>query len=292
MPSHYNKKFRKGGKVDNSSGGGRGRGGSSNNPNNSGSNNKPSTGGPSRGYIRTPQGTNQANTNGAPKPKRTPGGTSRPGPTSRTRLPQPNSTPGVVAGVIGSRWKNHSKIKKHKIRLTSDTPIDEEVPDNYTGGGGGGYSPVIQNQELPSIKIPEKDNVLSLTNVGTDAAEITALIFEKLGAVELTKFTRTDTVEGNNPYYNIISNLSSIRKEFDPSNLVSSQKSDNSLYNAFSIRLSTKIPGEYYLEERSLDNYIFIDNDGSLVIELINITQDELVEIEIDTNGTIIEVRQ
>ena len=117
------------------------------------------------------------------------------------------------------------------------------------------------------------------------------MVFEKLGAVELTKFTRTDTVEGNNPYYNIISNLSSIRKEFDPSNLISSQKSDTSLYNAFSIKLSTKIPDENYLEEKSLDDYIFIDNDGSLVIELINITPDELIEIEIDTNGTIVEVR-
>ena len=61
--------------------------------------------------------------------------------------------------------------------------------------------------------------------------------------------------------------------------------------NAFSIKLENKIPGDKYLSDRGLDNYIYIDTDGSLVIELDNITVDELVEIEIDTNGTIVEVR-
>jgi len=141
-----------------------------------------------------------------------------------------------------------------------------------------------------AIKLPDRDNLFTLQN-NADAALITNIVFEKLGAVELTKFTRSDTVEGINPYYNIISNLDQIKKEFDTSNLVLSQKSDTSLYNAFSIKLSTKIPKDEFLEERGLDNYIYIDGDGSLIIELDNVTQDELVEIEIDTNGTIVEVR-
>jgi len=151
--------------------------------------------------------------------------------------------------------------------------------------------PIVVDDTKTSIKIPDKDNIISLTNNNIDQATITALVFEKLGAVELTKFTRTDTVEGLNPYYNIISNLSSIKKDFDPSNLISSQKSDTSLLNAFSIKLENKVPGDKYLSDRGLDNYIYIDIDGNLVIELDNITSDELVEIEIDTNGTIVEVR-
>ena len=149
----------------------------------------------------------------------------------------------------------------------------------------------IISDSTTSIKIPDKDNVISLNNNNIDEATITALLFEKLGAVELVKFTRNDTVEGVNPYYNIISNLSAIKKEFDPSDIVSSQKSDTSLLNAFSIKLNTKIPGDRYLADRGLDNYIYIDIDGNLIIELDNITSDELIEIEIDTNGTIVEVR-
>ena len=149
----------------------------------------------------------------------------------------------------------------------------------------------IVSNPTTSIKIPDKDNVIALNNNNIDEATITALVFEKLGAVELTKFTRNDTVEGINPYYNIISNLSAIKKEFNPSDIISSQKSDTSLLNAFSIKLNTKIPGDRYLTDRGLDSYIYIDVDGNLVIELDNITSDELVEIEIDTNGTIVEVR-
>lgn len=170
--------------------------------------------------------------------------------------------------------------------VQSNKPSTQQV-----SGGGAGSAPVSTTAApTTAIKLPDKDNLFSLQN-NPDVALITSMVFEKLGAVELTKFTRSDTVEGINPYYNIISNLDQIKKEFDTSNLVLSQKSDTSLYNAFSIKLSTKIPKDEFLEERGLDNYIYIDEDGSLIIELDNITQDELVEIEIDTNGTIVEVR-
>lgn len=178
--------------------------------------------------------------------------------------------------------KIQSKINKYTKALTAEATVS--VPSIPS-------LPDISSTGTTSIKLPEKDNVISLTNNNVDEATIVAMVFEKLGAVELTKFTRTDTVEGINPYYNIVSNLSSIKKEFDPSNLVASQKSDTSLYNAFSIKLSNKIPGDQYLADRALDNYIYIDADGNLIIELDNMTPDELVEVEIDTNGTIVEVR-
>ncbi len=178
--------------------------------------------------------------------------------------------------------KIQSKISKYTKALTAEATVS--VPSFPS-------LPDISSTGTTSIKLPEKDNVISLTNNNVDEATIIAMVFEKLGAVELTKFTRTDTVEGINPYYNIVSNLSSIKKEFDPSNLVASQKSDTSLYNAFSIKLSNKIPGDQYLADRALDNYIYIDTSGNLVIELDNMTPDELVEVEIDTNGTIVEVR-
>jgi hypothetical protein len=178
--------------------------------------------------------------------------------------------------------KIQTKISKYTKALTASGEVSVTPMPTFT---------VPSSTNTTSIKLPEKDNVLSLTTNNIDEATIIAMVFEKLGAVELTKFTRTDTVEGVNPYYNIISNLSAIKKEFDPSNLVASQKSDTSLYNAFSIKLSNKIPGDQYLTDRALDNYIYVDTNGDLIIELDNMTPDELVEVEIDTNGTIVEVR-
>ena len=178
--------------------------------------------------------------------------------------------------------KIQAKIDKYTKALTAGGEVSFPSMPTFT---------VPSSTNTTSIKLPDKDNVLSLTSNNIDEATIIAMVFEKLGAVELTKFTRTDTVEGINPYYNIISNLSAIKKEFDPSNLVASQKSDTSLYDAFSIKLSNKIPGDQYLTDRGLDNYIYVDTNGDLIIELDNITPDELVEVEIDTNGTIVEVR-
>ena len=179
--------------------------------------------------------------------------------------------------------KIQTKIDKYTKALTSSTTIEVPVIQSPTI--------VDTTSTTNSTLIPNKDNVISLSKDNNDVSEITALVFEKLGAVELTKFTRNDTVDGINPYYNIISNLSAIKREYDPSNIISDQKSDDSLYNAFSIKLENKIPGDEYLADRGIDTYVYIDNIGNLVIELVNITSDELVELEIDTNGTIVEVR-
>lgn len=190
------------------------------------------------------------------------------------------------AGVAGYKLKDVGKyIEDYKLKLAkeSNATTDAGIPTTDFVDTSSSSGPTL---------IPNKDNVISLSKDRNDVAEMTALIFEKLGAVELTKYTRHDTVDGINPYYNIISNLSSIRREYDPSDIISFQKSDTSVYNAFSIKLENKIPGDEYLDERGLDSYVYIDQaSGSLVIELINITPDELVEVEIDTNGTIIEVR-
>lgn len=179
--------------------------------------------------------------------------------------------------------KIQTKIDKYTKALTSSTTVEAPIIESTT---------IVDNTSTAnSTLIPNKDNVISLSKDNNNVSEITALVFEKLGAVELTKFTRNDTVDGINPYYNIISNLSAIKREYDPSNIISDQKSDDSLYNAFSIKLENKIPGDEYLADRGIDTYVYVDNVGNLVIELVNITSDELVELEIDTNGTIVEVR-
>ena len=181
--------------------------------------------------------------------------------------------------------------EKYKIKLSETKEASGTVVSSFGGSNISSTDIITVTGDSSSNKIPNKDNVVSLDRGTNDVSEITFLVFEKLGAIELTKFTRHDTVDGINPYYNIISNLSAIKKEYDPSNLVSSQKSNDSLFNAFSIKLENKIPGDEYLEDRNLDSYVYIDENGSIIIELINITPDELVEIEIDTNGTIVEVR-
>lgn len=146
------------------------------------------------------------------------------------------------------------------------------------------------------VRTPTRDvvNFTDDSNIGLEL--ITNLLFENLGANELVKFERHDTIEGTNATYDIISNLSSIQKQFDPSNLISRQKVDRSYFDIFNIKLENKIPSDKYLRNNpktdgsgqvNLTDYVYIDSLGNLVIELVNMNFDEVVEVEIESGGTI-----
>lgn len=157
------------------------------------------------------------------------------------------------------------------------------------GGGGGGTTETTTATPTSPVRLPSRD-VVSLVDPGIDAATIQNLLFENIGATELTKFARHDTVDGINPYYNIISNLSDIKRKYDPSSLISLQKPDTSYFDIYSIKLDQRLPDQTYLDQNNLIDYIYIDTNGDLVIELVNLGSDEIIEVEIDTNGTIYEV--
>jgi hypothetical protein len=158
-------------------------------------------------------------------------------------------------------------------------------------GGGGGSEPIFELPPPPPqmVRVPERD-VVSLAQETVSAETITNLLFENVGANELTKFVRHDTVEGINPYYDVISNLSDIKRKFDPSNLISLQKTNSSFFDIYPIKLQDKIPSDAYLLENNLTDYLYIDTNGDFVIEVVNLKDSEIVEIEIDTSGTIFEV--
>jgi hypothetical protein len=171
--------------------------------------------------------------------------------------------------------------------------IKQEKTDNPPPPDTGSISsePVVQLPPPPPqmVRVPERD-VVSLAQETVSAETITNLLFENVGANELTKFVRHDTVEGINPYYDVISNLSDIKRKFDPSNLISLQKTTSSLFDIFPIKLQDKIPSDAYLLENNLTDYLYIDTNGDFVIEVVNLKDSEIVEIEIDTSGTIFEV--
>ncbi len=170
-------------------------------------------------------------------------------------------------------------------------PLDELIiPSSGGGGDYQGYSPTVT-----SVKIPDRDAIIALQRDGADQALITAVLFEQIGATELVKFTRNDTIDGLNGVYDVISNISELKTKLDPSYLISKQRPDVTIDNGFSIRLQDKLPSIDYLFENEVPNYVHFDSTigdgGSLVIELDNMDTDEIIEVEIDTSGTIEEVR-
>ena len=189
----------------------------------------------------------------------------------------------VFLGTVDQR-----KDYNAQVALNNAPPPPPPAPQNMLQ-----YSPSIDVQVQPGlVRIPERD-VVSLAGQSVDSQTITNLLFENIGAVELTKFVRHDTVDGINPYYDIISNLSEVKRRFDPSRLISIQKPDSSNFDIYSIKLQDKIPDDEYLSNNNINDYVYFDNTtGDLVIEVINMSESEIVEVQIDTSGTIYRIEE
>lgn len=170
---------------------------------------------------------------------------------------------------------------------------DNEVTLPLPGPPGPGFD--LSLPPLPPVRVPDRDNLISLVTPGSNEALLVSVLFEELSAVEIVKFARNDTIDGVNTQYNVISNLAELKSKLDPSYLIAKQRSDTTIDGGFSIRLIDKIPAIDYLFDNNIPNYVYFDptfgDNGSLIIELENIDVDEIVEVEIDTSGTIIEVR-
>jgi hypothetical protein len=166
----------------------------------------------------------------------------------------------------------------------------------------------VVTEESAPVRIAKR-NVTDISSLVPqfNAEHITRILFENLSAIELSRIERTDTIEGINQKYSIISNLSEIRKKYDATKQLTSMEKSSPLTSVFSIDIKNKIPQQDYLRIQGLDSKyqyldqnnelverekgsVYIDSNGDLVIELINVQNDQQVEIEIDTNGTIYKV--
>lgn len=114
---------------------------------------------------------------------------------------------------------------------------------------------------------------------------ITDLLFEDIAGQELLSIARNDTVNGQTVSYQPIKNLNILNETYNPVDLLKIKETSNRYFNNFVINLREKIPT--LKEENNYKNY-YIDDNGNLIIELINIRLDEQVEIQL-ANGAIID---
>lgn len=108
-----------------------------------------------------------------------------------------------------------------------------------------------------------------------DIALISDLIFEDIGATELANISRLDYIDGQEVYYSPIANLRYIRREFNPNNIISIGGAAD-YFSRFGINLVTRGLTEPYFDE-----------NGDLVIEIDIISEEEEVQVQVLSNGTI-----
>lgn len=149
----------------------------------------------------------------------------------------------------------------------------------------------------PAVKIATPD--LIILPAETVPVEImTDLIFEDIGGQELINIARTDLVNGENVVYSPIKNLSAIFFQYNPQNVLALQKTSDSYFKNFPIKLGDKIPEcgtGYTLDEtdptKEIPNCKIVYADpitGDLVINVINMNKEEQVEVQILQQGIIL----
>lgn len=163
-------------------------------------------------------------------------------------------------------------------------------------------------QDLGVVKIPGRDvtNLANLVPV-ENADKINALFFNNMSALDLAQTLDARTIDGIEENYSIISNPSEIRKRYDASKNLTIMDKLAPISGVFDIDLNSKIPGEIYAINNNLNatyqyidennqlvtiqkNNLYISSNGDLVIEFDNIRDDEIIQVQIDSNGTIYEV--
>jgi hypothetical protein len=219
-------------------------------------------------------------------------------PVTVTPTPNPTPQPQPHTKVVGNGSNKGNTITDDSFD-ESNPAMDQIPPPTDT-----------RTDEVVIVKTPTR-NVTDISSLvpKSDAGYIQKILFENLSAIELSIIERHDTIEGIDQKYSIISNLSEIRKKYDMAKQLTIMDKFKPLTSIYTINIQDKIPQEDYLTLQDLystyeyfnenngkdtreKGYYYIDSNGDLVIDLINIEKNQQVEVLIDTNGTIYKIEK
>lgn len=108
------------------------------------------------------------------------------------------------------------------------------------------------------------------------------LVFEDIGGQELINITRHDLVNGVDVLYQPIKNISSIYFQYNPQNILRLQSTSDTYFNNFPLKFSDKVPNYGTGPDGDI---VYVDKDGNLVINAINVGSGEQVEVQILVHG-------
>lgn len=157
-----------------------------------------------------------------------------------------------------------------------DTPI--RLPEVYPTPNLP-RSGLVSN-DLTYVKQAPKDTIVFDESSVTPEA-LLELYFEDLGGIELANLSRADAIDGQDVTYSPIKNLSSLRRRFNPNNIIASAGNLESYFARFAIDLL----------QRGIE-YPYVTEDGNVAIEISTILSDEEIEIQVLSSGTIDRIEQ
>jgi hypothetical protein len=137
----------------------------------------------------------------------------------------------------------------------------------------------IINTSNDSVKIATPDIIL-IKDEAVAAQIMTDLIFQDIGGQEIINIARNDMINGQNVIYQPIKNMTSLFSQYNPQNILSLQRTDRDYFKNFAISLKDKLP-EW--------PYIYVLENGDLVIEVDNMLPSESIEVQTVSNVTVLD---
>jgi hypothetical protein len=164
--------------------------------------------------------------------------------------------------------------------IVDDVPV-QPVPDIPT--------PVQQQPTQPVVSTPVKPatpDLIIFDNESVPIDVMSDLIFENIGGQELISIARNDIVNGQSVVYRPIKNLSSLALRYNPQNIIALQNTSNKFFENFPIKLENHIPDK---GTGPANETVYIDpTNNNLIINVVGLAEDERVEVQILTNGSIL----
>lgn len=140
----------------------------------------------------------------------------------------------------------------------------------------------------PNVKVPELYDIERGNDAIPDAL-LEYLLFEQIGGQELLLLSRTDTLNGTNPSYSIISNLVDLRFQYAPSNIISLPNALPDIFKRYSIVLDRYVPELDNANNDCPNGYVELEATSStfnsLILEFKNIQPNQQVEVQIMSDG-------
>lgn len=167
-------------------------------------------------------------------------------------------------------------IARYRAAQAASPPPPPPGPPPPPPPPPGPVLPKFTTMPVPDKNIKEApSDIIQFNDDSIEIALLQDLIFEDIGGVELANISRTDLIDGQAVIYEPIKNLSSIRQEFNPNNVVATATSSN-YFSRFGIDLDSRGINEPY-----------VDDNGDLIIEVDNVQDGEEIQVQILLNGTI-----
>jgi hypothetical protein len=170
---------------------------------------------------------------------------------------------------------SHNWSKNISRTLDSATPNHPSKNDSTTISKG--------------IKIATS-NLFVLNDIPPTIEATFSLVFENLVATELTGFLKHDMVKGENLNYQPFSNLGTLSQQYSPFNIIQLSGTTSQFLNDFAYSLEIFVPSVGYGTNGEI---VYIDKvstsstKNSIIINLINISDDERVEVEFLTYDSL-----